>query len=96
MVGLGAPTSPDSELANRQHRVHVNDLWAEFQAFVHTTTSVAYLAKLPVDNPFVDWSIEQRYAADGEVLERTVQCHHAGAVRVLKLLEQAKVDGVVW
>jgi len=96
MRGLGAPIDPESGLTHPQHRVHVNDLWGEFQVFVHTTNATAYLAKLSAREPFNDWSITQRYAADGEVLERAVGGHQAAARRVLEVLEQAKVDGVVW
>lgn len=96
MRGLGAPTDPEGELTQSQHRVHVNELWGEFQVFVHTTNATAYLARLPANSPFDDWAIAQRYAADGEILERNVGGHQAAARRVLEVLEQAKLDGVVW
>lgn len=96
MTRLGAPTTVDGELTEHKHRVHIDKLWDEFFVFVRNTPGTKYLSLLPIDNPFKDWSVDQRYWAEGKVLEKQVQQHGQGAKKSMVVLERAELDGVVW
>jgi hypothetical protein len=95
MVGLGAGTSPVGDLADRQHRVHIDALWAEFRAFADGRKGARYLNKLSVDNPFSDWRIEYRYADDNHVPPKAIFAHRTGAYEALVALERALADGKI-
>ena len=95
MVGLGAQTLRNGDLADREHRLHINVLWDYFQTFAHGRQAARYLSKLPPENPFVDWEVDQRYADDNHVQARDVHDHHDGARSALVALERAMTDGKV-
>lgn len=95
MVGLGAPANQAGELSTKSQRVHINELWGEFVSFARNTTGTRILSKLPPGEPFGDWGIEQRYAADGLVGTRETGQHQSVTKRVMAALERAREEGIV-
>ena len=96
MLALGMTVRADGAPTARQHRVHINDLWNEFGAFVGTRTGTTYQATISaVTNPFTDWDVGQRYAHRAGIAEPRVQAHKAGAETAWGVLQQAILDGVV-
>ena len=65
MAALGAATTMRGDLTERSHRVHIEALWDEFQAFAAERKGGRCVSALKsfAENPFADWSVEQRYAA---------------------------------
>jgi hypothetical protein len=95
MVSLGADTSASGDLTDRQHRVHVDELWTEFRAFAEGRKGHRYLSKITLENPFEDWRVEHRYADDEHVQPKAVYAHRDGARAALVALERAMHDGKV-
>lgn len=96
MVASGAPHDPSGDLLEKAHRKHFNNgLWDEFLLCVSGRKRPRYLSKLPPDNPFEDWDVGQRYAADVEFKPSAVEVHFKGARSAMAALECAVEDGEI-
>jgi hypothetical protein len=83
--GLAKTTSAGDIERSDAAKTHISRLWGEFQARMERRSS-----RLPLgDNPFGDWEVAQRYAADADVpREDVVSLHRAGADACRRALEQ--------
>lgn len=68
---------------NKGYLIHIDALWEKLplqnlSKFAPGLASTAQLA-----NPFLGWTIEQRYAGDGSIPSATIEKHRATARRVL-------------
>lgn len=80
MVKLGAATTSEGDL--RKGKTHLPQIWDEFWAFASGRTASRYLAVLgQSDNPFTDWQIYQRYAADSSLPSVGAMGNHKQASR---------------
>jgi len=96
MLGLGMKMHPKNP--NRPedpYAVHINKLWDQFVTFAHNRDGMHYSRSMVVDNPFVDWDVNQRYSNRGKISKETVDKHRDGAELVRGVLEGAILDGVV-
>jgi hypothetical protein len=94
MVASGARTDARGDLLERSHRKHFNDgLWDEFHVFASGRQRQRYLSRLPPENPYMDWHVDQRYAADREFMPAAVEAHAKGARATMAALECAAADG---
>ncbi len=87
-LGLGEDTP------NKKYRKHVKDLWTIFSKFANEGGGKEYLRELPSDEPFKDWSHNDRYSASGFSDTEAVKKHRAGADgirRMVELLEQSRI-----
>ena len=84
----GAPTATE-------HKVHVNELWQVFAAFIRGTIAGRHLHLLPAPNPFAGWSIGDRYAHDRHFDRTWVGPHRSGADAVRGMVARAWEDGVL-
>src|SRR5438445_3524577 len=71
LVGLGlVPAGTDGQIANRSPlRLHINQLFGQFQTILQGHRGAAYAALLPtpVPQPFHDWLVDHRYVADRQL-----------------------------
>ena len=74
----------------RKHRVHVQDLWPIFKAFVVGRNGALLLSLFPSGSPFADWSHHNRYAHRNHFRERCVRSHREAAWKVRTLVQRAK------
>jgi hypothetical protein len=98
MVASGAQTSPAGDLVDRAHKVHVDALWAEYHVTVQGRTRQRYLTPLGgfAENPFSEWSVEQRYYHDSALPGGAARIRHEKASRACQVvLDRAIADGVV-
>jgi hypothetical protein len=96
MLGLGIQLRPDGAPNERQHRVHVNALWTEFQSFVGMRNGAKYAALLSAPgNPFSDWEVSQRYENRALITDEMLQRHRNGAGQAMNVLHEAVIEGVV-
>lgn len=95
MNGLGMPLRPDGVPQKKRHRVHIDSLWSEFSMFASGHGEAHYAALLAQQNPFADWSVDQRYWGSGAISEQRVESHRQGAREVRRVLHQARVDGLL-
>lgn len=93
METLGMILSRDGVPLERQYRVHIDQLWKEFQTLASDSNCAGYAAALSQNNPFAEWNVSQRYYSTVSISEVTASGHKEGAVEVFKILSQAVVDG---
>lgn len=81
---VGLPGCADSGALAREHHVHIDKLWylAQVQGIQKRYPGLAAVLK-GLQQPFADWSTNQRYGPDDMVTEDALECHHRAAVRVL-------------
>ncbi|MCP4655857.1 MAG: hypothetical protein GY856_10615 [bacterium] len=83
MVALGAFTTPEGDLSETRHRQHIDALWPAFLSFASGRRGSRYLSPLRKfdANPFEDWNIVHRYAADSAAPSGSARTSHAKAAR---------------
>lgn len=93
MVQFGMATT-DVGPVEKRHRVHVDQLWREFISFAQGAGQANYATRLPSNNPFANWSINQRYSAQVH-FTRVIACEHRGGARAVRsLIAELQRDGV--
>jgi hypothetical protein len=94
MLALGMTLRPDGVPADRQHRVHIDQLWNEFVSFANARSGARYASPLSgVPNPFVNWNVNQRYNHRADVTPGVAEDHHQAARTVKQVLDQAVLNG---
>lgn len=93
MLALGM-VMQDGKPQERKHAVHIDKLWSEFITFANGRNGTHYASAF-LSNPFMDWSINQRYVKGSDILLGVVEAHQAGAEQAHSCLSQAILDGVV-
>lgn len=78
----------------KRYWTHMPGIWDEFSAYCPPTGSNAYATSLP-PNPFASWDIGDRYGAESAFPMTRVETHRNGAKAAMKMLEQARLDGVL-
>ena len=84
-------SSKDGDIAEPQYKQHINTLWDKYQSFMQTKNAYA----LPMNNPFRDWAIEQRYAHENDITEQTARDHGAAVASLKKIVKKAELAGVL-
>lgn len=77
------PAFANSGKLHLDYKEHINVLWSRVK---HQSLQKRYpdlLAFLKATNPFSDWDMEQRYAADSIVSSEAIQRHRNTAKRLL-------------
>jgi len=94
MQAFDMPLGMDGGPDKKSDRVHVDQAWARYEAyrFGHHN-GAAYT--LPALNPFLDWSVHQRYAKQTEFDEALVNRHRIGAEIVRNKIGLARADGML-
>lgn len=62
---------------------HINELWDRVGVGSIPRQFAPLQALLRKENPFVDWAVEQRYAAGGFLVEESLERHRSAARRLL-------------
>jgi hypothetical protein len=94
MLALGMTLRPDGAPADRQHRVHINQLWNEFVSFANARSGAHYASPLSgIPNPFMNWDVNQRYNNRADVTPGVVRDHHQAARTVKQVFDQAVLNG---
>ena len=94
MESIGMAVDDMGVPAEREHRVHVQALWPQFIAFAGTRREGArYLALLPPDAPFADWSHHGRYAHRAHLGQSDASRHRDAANEVRQIVDLATEDG---
>ena len=76
----------------KQYREHMPKLWSAFKDFAQNRDGGAYLASLPDDEPFDDWSIDDRYANQGHFGSADVAPHRDAACLVRVVVQRAELE----
>jgi hypothetical protein len=77
-------------------RIHINNLWKEFETLVQNRGGARYAAMLDKTmNPFDDWKVDQRYDHRSTFTEAKVENHRHAAERTMSVLQYAIMDGVI-
>ena len=86
-VSDGAPSRDDD-------RVHVERARDRYEAYRRGRSSGAEYS-LPFGNPFSNWHVSQRYAAQHRFDESRVMPHKVGADEVQRLISKATIAGLM-
>jgi len=94
MFALGMTLRTDGVPADRQHRVHINDLWNEFVSFTNSRNGAQYASQISnIANPFTNWSVNQRYDHRTGVTSVITETHRQGAQMAKQILDSAILNG---
>lgn len=90
LLRQGIP-SKNGDITEQKYKQHINKLWDKYQIFMQTKN--AYV--LPMENPFHDWSIDQRYAHENDITEQTARNRGAAVASLKKIVKKAELAGVL-
>ena len=82
----------NNETHKKKYKKHINATWAHFSDFRQGTLATYVLTS---KNPFNDWLVDQRYAAEANFDAARVDNHKTGAKQVYDLVERAKDEGLL-
>jgi hypothetical protein len=92
---LGATLDATGSLTSKRHRVHLPQVLDELLSHAAGHTAVGVYSRLPYPNPFHDWSIDDRYVADGQTSLSSAEQHSSALESLLAALQTAALDGEV-
>ena len=92
MKTLGMPVDETGTPEEREHRVHVQDLWPIFEKFVGDRRGARHLRSLPDGSPFSDWSHHDRYAHRRHFRREQVESHRDAARKIGRMVQRARQD----
>ncbi len=94
MLQFGMPFDETRGMpTERADQRHVDGIWQRFDSYRHGRQNAVGYA-LPEDNPFKDWHVAQRYAAQRHFDASGVSAHRAGAELVQRLIRKAERDSL--
>jgi HEPN domain-containing protein len=76
-------------------RSHVNRLWGELSTALAGRTGATLTALLLASAPFTGWDVADRYRDGTAVSDQSARDHVGTAKKVIEILEQAILDGIV-
>ena len=92
MKTLGMLVDAAGTPQEREHRVHVRELWPIFGTFAAGRRGARYLRLVPDNDPFSDWSHHDRYAHGGHFDAGRVGSHREAARRVCGMVQGTRQD----
>ena len=95
MQSLGMKLDPKGKPEEKQHQQHVNGLWPIFQDFAKNRGGARYSQMLPNGEPFVDWSIHERYGHRSQIHEAKINPHREAAREIRQMVSAAVQDGIL-
>ena len=96
MLGLGMVLTSSGIPQEDKHRRHINQLWNVFISFANTRNGSKYTHSISSStNPFYDWDIAYRYSHRRDISKKSVKVHQKGSEDVMRILEQAHLDGII-
>lgn len=94
MEALGMKTTRGGAPSDHGHKVHMPQQWAAFQSFVSGSLGSRYFSFLNQENPFSEWSVDQRYWIRQSIPRANVERHREASARCLTCLAVLVLDGV--
>lgn len=95
MKSFGMPVdSTTGSPTERVDRTHASGAWIRFESYRSGHLNGAGYT-LPVQNPFADWDVSQRYANELNFQQSRVHAHQLGAHSVQGLIRKAQLDGLI-
>jgi hypothetical protein len=91
--GMSLEPGGSGKPGERADRVHADKIWDRYQVYRTGYGFAKYV--LPRQNPFYDWSIDNRYAGESNFDMAYVEPHKDGAEAVEAVIAQAKEDGLI-
>lgn len=76
---------------------HVDEIWSQFAEMATSASGrvdARYLALLPGGTPFLDWSVNNRYAHSKHFPRSVVEPHRKAASDVCRMVNVAEQDGI--
>ncbi len=95
MRALGMRLDSGGRPREKKHRRHIDGLWDVFRSFCQGRSGARYASALSANNPFLNWSVDQRYYKSSASCFDQVRVneHRNGAQVVLNVVNVARSDG---
>lgn len=94
MIAFGMPITTDGGPEDKRDRVHADQAWVRYETYRSGHVAGAGYV-LPMDNPFHNWNVAQRYAHQSNFDHPRAAAHRTGAEVVYNLVIQAFEDGLL-
>jgi hypothetical protein len=88
---FGRPFDPAMGNPPKKDRVHIDQLWTRYMAFMNGIGMTRYM--LFQSNPFDNWNISDRYAHEDGFTQTHVERHKSGAKTIKTLIDKAILEG---
>lgn len=82
----------NNQTHQKKYKKHINSTWAHYEDFRNGRLATYALGS---SNPFNNWLIDQRYAAEPHFDDARVERHRLGARAVYDLVAKAEDDGLL-
>ena len=92
MIAFGMAVDTTGGPVNKVDRVHADQLWMRYQSYLSGQPATY---SLPTQNPFSDWSVNQRYAHHKCFDKAIVMPHKDAAHTIHNLVHQAQMQGLI-
>lgn len=93
MIKFGMPLRGSSP-QDRIDKVHADGVWQRYESYRSGHISgAAYV--LTTQNPFSQWSVNQRYWKTSSITVQAVNTHQQGAKQVVNLIKKARLEGLL-
>lgn len=76
----------------KPYRIHLPELWPLFEAFVARQDARRNLPDFPEENPFRNWTVEDRYRRADHATTTFVEHHRTGARNVVQMVRSLMRD----
>lgn len=95
MLAFGMPFDAGKNMpAKREDRAHAHAIWARLESYRSGYGQSTEYA-LPVQNPFNDWDISDRYAHQSNFDQGRTLVHKNGAATICDLIKKAQREGLL-
>lgn len=82
----------NSDIHRNKYMRHINATWSHYEDFRNGKLATYALSS---SNPFNNWLIDQRYAAEPHFDQDRVERHRLGARTIYNLVDKAEEDGLL-
>jgi hypothetical protein len=91
MQGFGMQLDPRTDKPPKEGRGHINEVWIKYETYRAGIGVTGYT--LPIQNPFGNWEISQRYANRSNIRQAIVDSHQFGVKTFKQLVNKAILEG---
>jgi hypothetical protein len=79
---------------DKRFKIHLPNIWEEFIAYIPISGTHPYSSNL-TSNPFSGWDVGDRYGNENQFTPARVNSVREASKQARKVLEQARLDGVL-
>lgn len=93
VCAFGMPVDAAGNPRESADRMHANNIWVRYGTYRRGSVGAEY--GLPIENPFANWDVSDRYARQSDFDQPRAEAHQQGAQRVCDLIAKARLAGLL-